>query len=33
MDILTAVGAILTGLATLIVGMFSLAAIWFDDLM
>jgi hypothetical protein len=33
MDILTAVGAILTGLVTVIVGMFSLAAIWFDDLM
>jgi hypothetical protein len=33
MDILTVVGAILTGLITLIVGMFSLAAIWFDDLM
>jgi len=33
MDILTAVGAIVTGLVTVIVGMFSLAAIWFDDLM
>jgi hypothetical protein len=33
MDILTAVGATLTGLVTVIVGMFSLAAIWFDDLM
>lgn len=33
MDILTAIGATVTGLATLIVGMFSLAAIWFDDLM
>jgi hypothetical protein len=33
MDILTAIGATVTGLVTLIVGMFSLAAIWFDDLM
>jgi hypothetical protein len=32
MEILTIVGATLTGLVTLIVGMFSLAAIWFDDL-
>jgi len=33
MDILIVVGAIVTGLVTVIVGMFSLAAIWFDDLM
>ena len=33
MDILTAIVATVTGLVTLIVGMFSLAAIWFDDLM
>lgn len=33
MDILTVVGATLTGLVTVVVGMFSLAAIWFDDLM
>ena len=33
MDILTVVGAIVTGLVMVVVGMFSLAAIWFDDLM
>lgn len=33
MDILTVVGATLTGLVMVVVGMFSLAAIWFDDLM
>jgi hypothetical protein len=33
MDLLFVVGAIVTGLVTVIVGMFSLAAIWFDDLM
>lgn len=32
MDVLTTVGAVVTGLLTVIVGMFSLAAIWFDDL-
>ena len=32
MDIITTVGAILTGLATVAVGIYSLAAIWFEDL-
>lgn len=32
MDIVFTVGAILTGLVTVTVGIFSLAAIWFDDL-
>jgi hypothetical protein len=32
MDIIITAGAILTGLVTLAVGMFSLASIWFDDL-
>lgn len=31
MDFLTVIGAILTGAIALIVGMFSLASIWFDD--
>ena len=33
MDVLTAIGAILAGLVTVVVGMYSLAAIWFDDLL
>ena len=32
MEILIAIGAILSGLVTVAVGMFSLAAIFFDDL-
>lgn len=32
MEILTTVGAALTGVLTLAVGVFSLASIWFDDL-
>lgn len=32
MDILITVGAILTGLATVTVGMFSLLSIWLDDI-
>ncbi len=32
MDILIAIGAVVTGAITIVVGMFSLAAIWFDDL-
>lgn len=32
MDVVTTAFAILSGLLTLAVGMFSLAAIWFDDL-
>jgi hypothetical protein len=32
MEILTTVGAVLTGLLTLAIGVFSLASIWFDDL-
>lgn len=32
MEILTNVGAVLTGVLTLAVGVFSLASIWFDDL-
>jgi hypothetical protein len=31
MDIILTAGAILAGLVTLAVGMFSLASIWFDD--
>lgn len=31
MDVIITAGAILTGLVTLAVGMFSLASIWFDD--
>ena len=31
MDFLIAIGAVVTGVITVIVGMFSLAAIWFDD--
>lgn len=33
MDLLTTLGAVLTGAATLVVGLFSLVTIWFDDLM
>jgi hypothetical protein len=32
MELITTVAAILTGLVTLVVGMFSLVSIWFDDL-
>lgn len=32
MEILTTIGAILAGIVLVTVGMFSLAAIWFDDL-
>jgi hypothetical protein len=32
MEILTTVGAVLTGVLTLAIGVFSLASIWFDDL-
>jgi hypothetical protein len=32
MEILITVGAILTGLATVIVGMFALLSIWFEDI-
>lgn len=32
MEILTTVGAIVTGLLTVIVGAFSLVTIWFEDL-
>lgn len=32
MEILTTAGAVLTGVLTLAVGVFSLASIWFDDL-
>lgn len=32
MDIVTVVGAVVAGLLTVIVGVFSLASIWFDDL-
>ena len=31
MDIIITAGAILTGLVTLAVGVYSLASIWFDD--
>ena len=31
MEILTTVGAVLTGVLTLAIGVFSLASIWFDD--
>jgi hypothetical protein len=33
MELLTNVGAVLTGLVTVVVGAFSLASILFDDLM
>ena len=33
MEIITNIGAILTGLVTVVVGAFSVAAILFDDLM
>ena len=32
MDIVIVVGAVVAGLLTVIVGVFSLASIWFDDL-
>ena len=32
MEIITTIAAIVTGLVTLVVGMFSLVSIWFDDL-
>lgn len=32
MDVVTVVGAVVAGLLTVIVGVFSLASIWFDDL-
>lgn len=32
MDVVTVVGAVVAGLLTAIVGVFSLASIWFDDL-
>jgi hypothetical protein len=32
MEILTTVGAVLTGVLTIAIGVFSLASIWFDDL-
>ncbi len=32
MEILTTIAAVITGLFTLVVGAFSVAAIWFDDL-
>lgn len=32
MDFITTVGAIVTGVATVAVGVYSLAAIWFEDL-
>lgn len=31
-ELLITIGAIVTGLATVVVGMFSLLAIWFEDL-
>lgn len=32
MEIITIVGAVLTGLVTIVVGVYSLFAIWFEDL-
>ena len=32
MELITTIGAIVTGLATVTVGAFSLVSIWFDDL-
>jgi hypothetical protein len=31
MELITTIAAIVTGLVTLVVGMFSLVSIWFDD--
>lgn len=31
MEIITIIGALVTGLVTVVVGMFSLASIWLDD--
>lgn len=32
MEILTTLGAVVTGLATVVVGLFSLASLFFDDI-
>ena len=32
MELITTIAAIVTGVVTLVVGMFSLVSIWFDDL-
>lgn len=32
MELITVVGAVVTGLATVVVGVFSLISIWFEDI-